>query len=738
MSPITIIDNFFTKSYLDYFLNLPEVILAKQNIQQKSHGYITFTVELPSDIKEIIYYKFGLSFNSVPMRWIIGDTYPHIDSSSREFEKTYLVYLTDSSGNFLIDNNSYPITKGSAFVFDKGLNHETINTELEPRLLLGPMSEEGLSVGAATIISGNGGTTAYLRYIISTGIQYSYDQNNWFGTSWPVSIENTDTSAGMFIIQFITDITVMSEIIYLQCITNNIQFGIKNLNNDGTRPKIIIDGSGMTNPYPGFIKNDYGGNSIHIFNLEVLSINGSILANDAGWLCQMNFGLSATDNYIINCHSDGIINGNYSGGIIGSYPSYNGPISMTIIGCSSSGIIQGDNAGGIVGQYANNITVKSCWITGNIIGDGAGGIVGALSRSVEVINCYSTGTISGNNTGGIIGSNAGDGLAVINNCYSNGTITGGNAGGICGSLAPSDGYNYTVSIVNCYSSGNLNNTFPNSNGGICGLLLPTGSGTITLTINNCYTCGTVTLPTGYIIGNISTINGSNGYPSNYSLNNNYSEAGSGGTPGSWNNINANNTLTGTPNITYSSSSIWQTIHGTPTPYELFNMGYSPYSITNISGNDLIRTVSSTINAGNSSSSAIKTFGVYYTFLEDYTTLQININNATGVISTTSSTPVGTYIVYVYNTGSYNITAYTLIIESPITPTSNSLYVPIQQSISFNQKSGFCGTRPVSSNAIALGSTRGKGSTTRVLNYCVKIDNSSYQQCFNKYFGLKLK
>ena len=61
------------------------------------------------------------------------------------------MYLNDSSGNLVLDGTSYPISKGSAYVFNEGLPHETINTGFEPRLLLGPMSEQGFSVGRPSI-----------------------------------------------------------------------------------------------------------------------------------------------------------------------------------------------------------------------------------------------------------------------------------------------------------------------------------------------------------------------------------------------------------------------------------------------------------------------------------------------------------------------------------------------------------------------------------------------------------
>jgi hypothetical protein len=378
----------------------------------------------------------------------------------------------------------------------------------------------------------------------------------------------------------------------------------------------------------------------------------------AGWFGQKYFGRSATNMYFINCSSLGTING---GGILGDYSQ-----NVTLIGCSSSGAIQ-DVAGGIVAQNVSSITIQGCWSTGAISGDAAGGIVGSNSTSANIQNCYSTGIISGNNSGGIVGGNAGYNSVTINNCYSSGNITGANAGGICGSLAALNS-TLTVSITNCYSTGNISNDFTTYNGGICGFLL-TSSGNIILVINNCYTTGTVTYASGYIIGNDATINGTGSAPIQYTLTNNFSEAGSvGGTPGTWSNTHANSILTGLPSQSGRTTvgSTWVT-KGTSTPYILFNMGYQPYSTTNISGTpDVIRTASSAVTVGSPTSSAIVN-GLQYEILEitggtssSYGT--ISINGTTGAISTTSGTATGIYTIYLYNIGSYNITTYTLTVN----------------------------------------------------------------------------
>jgi len=739
---LSVINNFLSEEDINYILTLSEVLEAKKDIDSKVNGSVYFSVNLTSSIKKTIFDKFGLILEKIPMRWIKGDTIPHIDTGSKKFEKTHLVYLTDSQGEFLLENNSYPMTKNSALVFNEGLRHETVDTGLEPRLLLGPMSEQGLAVGLPTTISGHGGTTVYLRDV-GYGMQYSSnDQSNWQGVSFPISVQNISPSNGMFIVEFTTDITINDQNIHFICASDNIQFGLNNLNNDGTRPKIFIDG---ISDYNGFIRN-YNGtngyNSIYILNLEVLS-TGTRLGPGAGWLCQSDFGKAASENYIVNCYSDGDITGNFCGGIVGDYAASFGNASMFIIGCSSSGTISGEQAGGIVGYNSGastgSLTIQSCWSTGNITGVGAGGIVGSYggyNGNIYVTNCYSTGEISGFNSGGIIGLNPGsNGIFEITNCYSTGLIYGNYSGGIC---AACDATSVTITgtISNCYSSGNVTN---DNAGAICGVQTTSLGGTNDITIQNSYTCGSISS----LSGNGYIIAGSSSIPSNC-----YSEAANSSS--GWSDSHANSSLTGTPSVGYPST--WTT-NGQNIPYNLFNMGYTPYSTTNIipyssskiyDGPNLINKSSSIITAGDSTSPGIIQLNVYYAFLEDYSSLSINIHSATGAIRTTTSTPIHAhtlyiYTLYIYNDGTngYNITSYTLTVtEEPTpTPTPSSSNFPVQR-ISLNQKSSFCGTRAVSATAVGIGAIRGKGSATRIFNNCKGNNSVNFQLCQLRVLGYK--
>ena len=85
------------------------------------------------------------------MRWIKGDTMPHIDQGESSFLKTHLIYLTDSIGSLFVDGQEYTINAGDAHIFSEGLEHYTINTGDNERLILGPMSESGFPVGSPLV-----------------------------------------------------------------------------------------------------------------------------------------------------------------------------------------------------------------------------------------------------------------------------------------------------------------------------------------------------------------------------------------------------------------------------------------------------------------------------------------------------------------------------------------------------------------------------------------------------------
>ena len=634
---ITKYENILSQEDIGYLLNLQEVKRAREDIYSKDIGKIYFSIELPPKIQQKISQIFNINVTKVPMRWIKGDTPPHEDKGMTTFMNTYLIYLTDSQGSFIVDGNTYPITQNTGYVFSEGLKHETINTGSEPRLLLGPMSEQGFAVGSS--IGADGGSTIYFGQVDASGnpdpsanIRYKVNDGEWIsiGNNYPMYISNYNTSLGFLNIEFFTDLIIDNNFAsginkYFICGSEYIQFGKSSLKSDGTRPIITI--SEVTN-YQGLFQNgsqfSNGNNNIQIYNLIVNSFSSS-LANNGGWLCQSYFARQSTNNFIINCSSNGTI-AQSGGGICGSFAGFQG--ELTIIGCSSSGQIS-SNAGGIVGQsaglFGGSVDCSSCFSTGDQIDFAAGGIVGSVAGqggSVTARKCFSTGFIFSEG-GGIFGDQAGkSGSATAINCYSRGSITL-LAGGIFGDLAASSGG--STRAENCYSSGQID-----GGGGIYGGNAQGGA--ITL---NCY-----------------------------SANN------------SWSKSTANSNLQGVP-ISNKVGAIWieTTLNS---PYELNNFGYTPYDISNIniSNNSLIQSYNQTINAGGQTIRA-KLNNIYQILdiskegnIGSYPT--ITINGLTGLISTTSGTTSGLYTIYVrnldiYNSDGYHITQFNLTVN----PSSSS-------------------------------------------------------------------
>jgi len=651
----SILPNLFSDDELDFILELPEVKNAKKKVDSlTTHGSIYFSIDVYPQLKNTLecFMKNGISgIKRIPMRWVKGDTKPHIDNGMNAFDNTHLVYITDSKGELIVDDESYPICKGYGYIFEEGVSHQTWGTGREPRLLLGPMSDTGFAVGAATGIYGSGGSTIYIRQN-DIMIEYSSNRETWYEISWPTSIINTDPSGGYLNIEFTTDITISNNNQYFICdpySTNGyIQVGSSSLKDDGSRPIITIDG---TSDYPGLIQNGTsitnGNDNIRVFNLEVRVINGSTLYSSGyeagGWIGQTFFGKGAIDNYVINCASDGPIGSQYSGGILGSKSGSESGAELHVIGCSSSGQM-GSHSGGIVGYHAgiNGGTVycESCWSTGAQTSTYAGGIFGDSAgmesgSSIYATSCYSTGNI-GVGGGGICGGSCGrnSGNATIINCYSTGNVAQ-QGGGIIGVIPQN------TTVNNCYSIGNMAAA---TAGGICGEL--GGDGNINIT--KCYTVGTVVSNQGYMIGS-----------SNYVPPSSFAEA-----DGNWTSTNANNALDGVPNTVVGTS--WVS-NGTNEPYQILNMGYSPYTINNITNTpSLRRTYSTTIAPGNYTVDAVVN-NLSYEILkinggDPLFYASININSVLGSIFIIPGTTDGLYEIYVRNSGSYHITVMNLTVE----------------------------------------------------------------------------
>jgi hypothetical protein len=200
--------NVLSQEELHYLNNLPEVLTAKASLDARSSGPVYFSVPVSDVVRMTLEARFGLHLSagsSIPMRWIKGDTAPHVDTGASAFENTYLLYLNDSPGELIIDSRHYPIEANTGFVFNEGVSHETQGTEGVARLLLGPMNElaepVGGSVGihyystqAAAITGNSGAEIAYGGYPVYTIGQIINGSLGAF-TSWRIASSSTGSSS---------------------------------------------------------------------------------------------------------------------------------------------------------------------------------------------------------------------------------------------------------------------------------------------------------------------------------------------------------------------------------------------------------------------------------------------------------------------------------------------------------------------------------------------------------------
>ena len=192
--------NVLSKEELEYLNTHPDVLVAKASLDAKPSGMVYFSLAITDSIRATLQERFGLDVTgSIPMRWIKGDTAPHVDVGASQFQHTYLLYLNDSPGEIVIDSQRYPIQANSGFIFNEGISHETLHTENVPRLLLGPMNELAEPVGAGFNMSYYPTEADALAYQNPLGYFNGYtvgDGGPYGGyTSWRLASNSTGSSS---------------------------------------------------------------------------------------------------------------------------------------------------------------------------------------------------------------------------------------------------------------------------------------------------------------------------------------------------------------------------------------------------------------------------------------------------------------------------------------------------------------------------------------------------------------
>lgn len=142
-----------------------------------------------------------------------------------------------------------------------------------------------------------------------------------------------------------------------------------------------------------------------------------------------------------------------------------------------------------------NLRIESANVTSTLTSSFAGILVGQFARFATINNCTSSGRVYGAVAGGLIGFIA---AGSINGCYSTAVVesptngTNPAAGGFIGVIGSSS---YSISISNCYSTGDATNASCTRIGGFIGACLSSNA-----TVSNCYSSGKVTgsTPGGFI------------------------------------------------------------------------------------------------------------------------------------------------------------------------------------------------------------------------------------------------
>jgi YVTN family beta-propeller protein len=234
-------------------------------------------------------------------------------------------------------------------------------------------------------------------------------------------------------------------------------------------------------PVPHF-RGTFDGQGRKILNLTIDNSG----TNYQGLFGQINSGASIANLGAINSN---IVGGTYNGAIAGFASS------ATVTGCYSTGTINGHGGnGGLVGAADTALTIShswsSCSVTARSENDQAwsGGLVGPLWGGTSTIsNSFATGTVTGwENTGGLVGIAYHSGSLTMTNCYSSGNVITqrtnhwwGNVGGLLGTCSSS------VSISNSYHSGAVTMLYPPDNAGKTGGIVGGNDG-YPLSVTNSY------------------------------------------------------------------------------------------------------------------------------------------------------------------------------------------------------------------------------------------------------------
>ena len=279
-----------------------DTVRSRRN-QLQSHSNVRFTCPLSNEIRGAIQSSLGLDLSGVaevPMRWIQGDTAAHIDVSRGSFENTYLVYASSSEGEFVLGGESYPICEGNGICFNEGISHHTVGTGAEPRLLIGPMNENGLPVGSALSYYGSEADALSYMNQLAYGSSFTIELINGI-SAWRLA-SNSNGSSSQSVTYYVGDVLNQDGNYYLYpnapCLL------------EGTTVLCQIDGSDQEIPIeqirPGsVVKTVNGYKRVQLVGRSPIVNSGSTdRSQNRLYVCRTDrYPELKTDLYLTGCHS---------------------------------------------------------------------------------------------------------------------------------------------------------------------------------------------------------------------------------------------------------------------------------------------------------------------------------------------------------------------------------------------------------------------------------------------------
>ena len=191
----TVFPSVFSNNDISYIKRHPNVIVGRAKLETTS--VVNFTIPVTETIRGSLETTFGLDLSTrsdIPMRWIQGDTASHIDSGRTKFENTYLVYLIDTPGSLIVDENDYCIESNTGYTFSEGLSHRTEGTNNVPRLLMGPMNEFAEPVGIVVAYYPTEADALAYTNLIGNGVGFTVETQGGF-SSWRLASNSNGSSS---------------------------------------------------------------------------------------------------------------------------------------------------------------------------------------------------------------------------------------------------------------------------------------------------------------------------------------------------------------------------------------------------------------------------------------------------------------------------------------------------------------------------------------------------------------